>query len=483
MMKQKISILSVVILLLAATVSIYNSSYVQADDREDPAILQLHQQSQAFIKVAKKVTPAVVHISVSRKVAQNQKRNRFDDFFRNNPQLRKGKKHLQRGAGSGVIIDPRGYILSNHHVINKAEEVIVTLNDKRTFKAKVIGSDAKTDVAVIKIDADNLPVAPIGDSHLLAVGEWVLAIGNPFGLSQTVTAGIISAKGRSGVGITEYEDFIQTDAAINPGNSGGPLVNLYGEVIGINTAILSRTGGYQGIGFAIPANMARKIMEQIIETGKVRRSWLGVQIEEITPDTAKVFGLDEIFGCLVQQVMNNSPAKKGGLKDGDIILFFNNVPVTSASQLRNQVAITTVGKTVSVVVFRNQHRVNLKVTLGDLSKANWGNLTQEKPTTQPQKIVEKIDTLGFEVQQLDADLAKALKVRVKKGVVITNIDDGSIAARSSLRKGDVIKEVNRVKINNIAELKNILGRSKNQKLLLFRVKSGTFRRFVVLKKD
>ena len=483
-MRQKIFIMTCVIAIMAVGIIAFNAPSVQADDSQDAAIAKLHQQSQAFVQVAKRTTPAVVHISVVRSVSSrggNFEFFRNHPFFRDNPQRKQApSKRKQEGAGSGVIIDPRGYILSNHHVVDKAEEVTVTLNDRRKFKAKVIGSDSKTDVAVIKIEAKNLPVAPLGNSSSLQVGQWVLAIGNPFGLSQTVTAGIVSAKGRSGVGITEYEDFIQTDAAINPGNSGGPLINLHGEVVGINTAILSRSGGYQGIGFAIPVNQARTIMEQIISSGKVQRSWLGVQIEEVTPDIAQAFGLNEVAGCLVQQIFPKSPAKKAGLRSGDIILYFDGQKITRSAQLRNTVATTPAGTKVPVEIFRNQKRQTIHVVLGDIEKATWGEQAVAPQQEQPQDSAV-IESMGIEIQQLTPDLAEALGVQTDKGVVITNIQEGSPASRSSLRTNDVISEINRVKIRSISDAKKVL--SQQKELFLFRVITGVSRRYVVVKSD
>ena len=483
-MRQKIFIMTCVIAIMAVGIIAFNAPSVQADDSQDAAIAKLHQQSQAFVQVAKRTTPAVVHISVVRSVSMPNNGFEFfrnHPFFRDNPQRKQApSKRKQEGAGSGVIIDPRGYILSNHHVVDKAEEVTVTLNDRRKFKAKVIGSDSKTDVAVIKIEAKNLPVAPLGNSSSLQVGQWVLAIGNPFGLSQTVTAGIVSAKGRSGVGITEYEDFIQTDAAINPGNSGGPLINLHGEVVGINTAILSRSGGYQGIGFAIPVNQARTIMEQIISSGKVQRSWLGVQIEEVTPDIAQAFGLNEVAGCLVQQIFPKSPAKKAGLRSGDIILYFDGQKITRSAQLRNTVATTPAGTKVPVEIFRNQKRQTIHVVLGDIEKATWGEQAVAPQQEQPQDSAV-IESMGIEIQQLTPDLAEALGVQTDKGVVITNIQEGSPASRSSLRTNDVISEINRVKIRSISDAKKVL--SQQKELFLFRVITGVSRRYVVVKSD
>jgi len=278
--------------------------------------------------VAEKVTPAVVNISASKKGASAPMGEDLEPFFKNHPfreffgddffkRFKKTPPHRQQGMGSGVIMSEDGTILTNAHVVKDADEILVNLSDKRSFKAKVIGADPESDIAVIKIDAKGLPVAKFGDSSKLRVGEIVLAVGNPFGLNRTVTSGIVSATGRTNVGIIDYEDFIQTDAAINPGNSGGPLVNIYGEVIGLNTAIATRSGGYQGIGFAIPGNSAKLIMEDLVKTGKVRRGLLGVNIQDMNEALAKSFGRSESTGALVSQVVPGSPAEKAGVKAGD----------------------------------------------------------------------------------------------------------------------------------------------------------------------
>ena len=302
--------------------------------------------SQDFSLVAERVNPVVVSISSEKVIkAQNSPFGKqFKDFFGNDPfsrfftiPLPQGEIR-ERGLGSGVIVSKDGYILTNNHVVAGAEKIRVTLSDKRKFKAKIVGTDKKTDVAVIKIAAHNLPVAKLGNSDKVKVGEFVLAIGNPFRLSHTVTAGIISAKGRSNVGLAEYEDFIQTDAAINPGNSGGALVNLQGEVIGINTAIATLSGGYQGIGFAIPINMAKEVMDQLISKGKVIRGWLGVIIQDIDSDMADALGLKKAEGVVVGDVKKNSPAEKGGVKRGDVIILFDNQRVENAVELKNLVA-------------------------------------------------------------------------------------------------------------------------------------------------
>lgn len=342
----------------------------------------LESVGKAFVDIAEKVNPTVVNIQTVRKAViptghgmESQMDNpRLREFFEEHGLKRffQGPQgpHSQRefrpqAMGSGVIVTPDGYILTNAHVVNQAQEIKVTLTDKRSFKAKLVGADKESDVAVIKIDAQNLPAAELGDSDKLRVGEIVVAVGNPFGLNKTVTSGIVSAKGRTNMGIVDYEDFIQTDAAINPGNSGGPLVNIRGQVIGINTAIASRSGGYQGIGFAIPSNSARLIMADLIKEGKVHRGLLGVNIQDLTESLAKSFESKSSKGALVSQVVPAGPAEKAGVKTGDIIVAINGKAVESAAQLKNEVAACKPASKVSLSVFRNGKTVKLSARLGE----------------------------------------------------------------------------------------------------------------------
>ena len=452
------------------------SLFAQEKNEEFQRILKnLDAQSRAFAEVARNVTPAVVHISVVKKIeSQEDPSSDFfnDDFFRRFFGERspfptpKKKEYQQRGLGSGVIIDKQGHILSNNHVVRDADEIVIKMSDKREFEAKVVGADEKTDIAVLKIEASELPIAPLGDSESVVVGEWVLAIGNPFGLQQTVTAGIISAKGRANVGVAEYEDFIQTDASINPGNSGGPLVNLRGEVIGINTAIASRTGGNIGIGFAVPINMARSVMNQLIRSGKVTRGWLGVKIQEITPDLAKGFNLSKNEGALVSEVMKESPAEKSGLLQGDIIIAYDGIPVENPNQLRNLVASTEIGRKVRMVIFRQDKHVNLEVTIGDLSKAT----TDEAEDSI--SMGEKIDELGIEVQEITPELAKKYQLRVKQGVVIVDVKADSISARYGLQAGDVLITINQIKVKNAKEVREALEKSKYYTVMYIQTRGG-----------
>ncbi|MDH7500527.1 MAG: DegQ family serine endoprotease [candidate division NC10 bacterium] len=332
---------------------------------------------EAFVEVAKSTKPAVVNISTTKVIRLREaplspffndpffRRFFGEDFFRG---FRVPPEQRVQSLGSGVIVNQDGYIITNNHVVEQASEIRVLLGDKREFTGRVVATDPRTDVAVVKISGDHLPTIPWGDSDRLQVGEWVLAIGNPFGLNQTVTAGIISATGRANVGIADYEDFIQTDAAINPGNSGGALVNVRGELIGINTAIFSRSGGYMGIGFAIPSNMAREVMEALIKKGKVTRGWLGVQIQSVTPELAKKFGLRETQGVLIAAVSEKSPAQKAGMKRGDIVLEFAGKRMEDPEHLRREVAHTEPGKQVPVKIWRNGKEIMLQVVIEELPK-------------------------------------------------------------------------------------------------------------------
>ncbi|MCI0469544.1 MAG: Do family serine endopeptidase, partial [Nitrospirae bacterium] len=339
------------------------SSYFQMTPRIPK---QIEETSRAFSEIVKTVSPSVVNISTTKTIKKSQTPfDEFFDFFYPFPNGR-GKKWKEQSLGSGVIVSPEGYIITNNHVVEHADEIKVTLIDKKSFKAKVIGADPKTDISVIKIEAKGLPTVPWGDSDKMQVGEFVLAIGNPFGLSHTVTMGIISAVGRADVGITDYENFIQTDAAINPGNSGGPLVNIKGELIGINTAIFSRTGGYQGIGFATPSGMVRIVMDQLLKEGKVTRGWLGITIQELTPDIARKFGIKVSDGVLISDVAKGSPAHKAGIMRGDILLEFNGKSVKDVTTLRNMVAQSNVGSQVEIKIIRVDKEMTLKATIMEL---------------------------------------------------------------------------------------------------------------------
>ena len=454
---------------------------------QDQGIENLRETGKAFASVARQASPAVAFIQVEKTVDQQPSVQFFspfgDDFFNRffgipspEEQHRYHQKPRQQrmvGQGSGFIISKDGYILTNNHVVGNADKVTVKLLDGREFTAKTIGTDPHSDVAVIKIDATDLPMLEIGDSDAIEVGEWVVAIGNPFGLSHTLTVGVVSAKGRSSVGITDYENFIQTDAAINPGNSGGPLVDLDGRVVGMNTAIFSRSGGYMGIGFAIPINMAKAIKDQLIQTGSVTRGYLGIVIQDLTADLAKSFGIKEHKGILVAKVSEDSPAEKGGLKQGDVIVEFSNKPVDKVGSFRNLVALTAPGSKEKMVVLRNGKPKTLSITIGKLPEG-------ELASASTPHTVEK---LGLSVQTLTPELAQQFDLEDEKGVVVTHVAPGSIAAQADIRPGAVIQEVNRRPVNTTEEFKKALANPLETGSVLLLVKDGQYSRYVVLRTD
>ncbi|MCX5804905.1 MAG: DegQ family serine endoprotease [Proteobacteria bacterium] len=437
-------------------------------------------------ELVKDVKPSVVNISTTTVIKgpdmqerffgqQNPQQNPFKDFFGNDffenffgNTPRKEFKH--KSLGSGFIIDKEGYILTNNHVVERAVSIKVKLSDEKEYDAKVIGKDAKTDIALIKIDAKhNLPVAVFGDSGKLEVGDWVIAIGNPFGLEQTVTAGIVSAKGRV-IGAGPYDDFIQTDASINPGNSGGPLFNLKGEVVGINTAIVS---GGQGIGFAIPINAAKEMLAQLKSKGKVTRGWLGVVIQKITPEIVKSFGLKESEGALVSDVMEQSPAEKAGIKRGDIIVSFNGKKIKDMDMLPRLVGGAEIGKQVKVGIVRDGKPLEVNVTIDEL----------KEESAQASKKPEIEKDFGLVVQNITPDIAKHLNIKDKKGVIVTDVQPGSPAQNVDIRSGDVIKEINRKPIRNITDFKDAMkrGNVKEGIVLLVRRENATF--YIVLREE
>jgi len=432
---------------------------------------QLTANSKAFSEIAGSVSPSVVNIStvkVVRREVSPFMDDPFFDFFNPFKDFKSPKKWKEQSLGSGVIVSPEGYIITNNHVIEQADEIRVTLMDKRSFKAKMIGADPKTDVAVVKIDAKNLPSIQWGDSDKLQVGEFVLAIGNPFGLSHTVTMGIISAVGRANVGIADYEDFIQTDAAINPGNSGGPLVNINGELIGINTAIFSRSGGYQGIGFAVPSNMAHLVMNQLEQKGKVTRGWLGVTIQELTPELSQKFGLKNSRGALVGDVAKGSPAEKCGMRRGDVILEFNGKKVEDVGNLRNMVAQSRVGAEIPIRILRGDKEYSVTVVIVELPK----EVAEAVPGNAPdESLVEGLS--GLNVMELTKEIAKQLGLhKDEKGVVVVRIEPGSAAEEAGIRKGDVIQEVDRSKIEKLDDYNRIVSKIRPGDTVLFFVNRG-----------
>jgi serine protease Do len=439
----------------------------------------IEETSRAFSDIVKSVSPAVVNISSTKIVKRQQTPYEdFFDYFSPSPDA-KSRKFKEQSLGSGVIVSPDGYIVTNNHVIEQSSEIRVTLYDKRSFRAKIIGTDAKTDIAIIRIDAKGLPVIPWGDAEKLQVGEFVLAIGNPFLLSNTVTMGIVSAVGRADVGIADYEDFIQTDAAINPGNSGGPLVNTRGELVGINTAIFSKTGGYQGIGFAVPSNMVKAVMEQLINSGKVTRGWVGITIQELTQELAQQFGLNynesELSGVLVSDVTRGSPAQKAGIVRGDIILEYNGRRVQDVGQLRNLVAQSTVGSHAKMKILRRDKEITITATVVELPSEG----PEAKAGFSQGRDSYENALSGVRVMDLGPAVAKQLGLETEeKGVVIVSVESGAPCEEASLRRGDVISEINRQRISNLNDFNKIVARIRpGENVLLFVNRSG--RKFYV----
>jgi len=420
----------------------------------------LNGEGPAFSEIVKVISPVVVNISTSKTLLKKNSSpfphffdGPFKDYFEpfNMP-----KKWKEQSLGSGVMVSPDGYIITNSHVVEKSDEIKVTLFDKQNYKGKIVGIDPKSDLAVIKIPVKNLPAIKWGDSDGLNVGEFVLAFGNPFSLGHTVTMGIVSAVGRANVGIADYEDFIQTDAAINPGNSGGPLVNVKGELVGINTAIFSRTGGYQGIGFAVPSNMAKSVMTQLINDGKVTRGWLGVTIQNFTPELAKEFGLKKAAGALVTEIFEGSPAEKADLKRGDVILEVNEKKISNVEGLRNLVAQSKVGSKIKIKILRNDKTMVLDAVISEFPQDVQHALSKESEKNDD-LLTEEANTLaGFTVMELTRNIAKQLDIsKNEKGVVIVKIDPYSIAEDAGLKKGDVIQEVNKKRIDTVSDFNKV----------------------------
>lgn len=415
----------------------------------------------SYAPVVERVMPAVVTIRVEKRasfVPTNQPqipeelRRFFGDQLPQMPRGQRGPRGVQRGLGSGVIVSKDGYILTNNHVVEGSDKVKVEMPDRRTFTAKVVGTDPETDLAVVKVDAKDLPTLVLGDSDAVKVGDVVLAVGNPLDIGQTVTSGIISAKGRTTNG-DGYQDFLQTDAAINRGNSGGALVNATGQLIGINSQILSVSEGNIGLGFAIPSNMAKHVMDQLVTNGKVRRAKLGVRIQTITPEMASTLGLPSAQGALVSEVDEGSPAAKAGLKQGDVITQYNGKPVADNNQLRNAVASTTPGTTVPVQVLRNGKTETLQATVGELAAAR-------EVTGAPTELKGEA-RYGMTVQP------------TQKGLAVTEVDPNGLAAESGLLQGDVIEKVNGKTVKTADELRASLDRDDDKASLVLVNRNGT----------
>jgi serine protease Do len=448
----------------------------------------LKETSKAFSEIVKRTAPAVVYIQVEKSASSgatypfNDPFDQFNDdffehFFKERFPKFKERKQPTTGQGSGFIISEDGYILTNNHVVGDSDKITVKLKDGREMEAKLIGADPKSDVAVIKIDATSLPTIKLGNSDKLEVGEWVIAIGNPFGLVESVTVGIVSAKGRSTVGITDYENFIQTDAAINPGNSGGPLLNLDGEAIGMNTAIFSRSGGYMGIGFSIPINMAISIKDQLIKTGKVIRGFLGIFIQDNNKDLAESFGITQDKGIIVSDVTKDSPADKSEIKQGDIILKLNDKPVESVSEFRNTISLTEPGKKVKLEIFRDGQTLEKEVEVGTLPD----NIDEAQQ--RPQQKEDMSSTVGLTVQELTPDLAQRFGYIPGEGVVVSNVEYGSPAENAGIKVGALITSIDKKPVKTVAEFtKELNAALSKKKSAVLAVKSEGHSRFVVLKK-
>jgi len=438
-----------------------------------------YPNGDGFAPVLSPVLPAVVSITSSRIVTAPQSPFFNDPFFRHffggqaQPQQQR-----EMGLGSGVIVSPDGYILTNNHVVEKSNDIKVILADKRQFPGKVVGTDPKTDIAVVKIAATGLPTVTLGDSTKLRVGDYAFAIGDPFGVGETATMGIISATGRNGLDIEDYEDFIQTDASINPGNSGGALLDARGQLIGINTAILSGggTGGNEGIGFAIPINMAKYVMDQILRHGKVERGYIGVGIQEVTPDLSKAFHVPAEKGALVGEVQTNSPGAKAGLQRGDVIIELDGQPITGPNDLRLKVGTMAPGATVHLKVDRGGESKGFTVVLEE-------EPSSKKAVSQSSSSEENNVMSGVGVQDLTSDIRSQLGMNADvKGVVVTNVSEASAAAAAGLQRGDVIEQVNRQQVNSVADYDRLV-RDNGKKALVLLVNRGGNTTFLVVQPE
>lgn len=454
----------VILLITAATVVSAQNSIVE-------------QFSTVLADVAERSNPAVVTIMTETVMEVDPFHgqfpfDQFGFFNRNNPK----QKYRGQALGSGVIVDEnKGYVITNHHVIDKAEEINIKLMDKRVFQAEVIGKDPKTDLAVLKIEADDLTALNLGDSDKLRVGEWVMAVGSPFSenLSHTVTTGIISALGRSNVFTGDhYENFIQTDAAINPGNSGGALLNMSGELIGVNTAIA--TGGYEkanrGVGFAIPVNMVKKVMNDLIEKGYVVRAWLGVYIQEVDDEVAKALDLDSRDGALISGVVDDSPAEKAGFEEGDVIIRFGGEPVADPAQLKNIVSSSPPDTRQKVKIVRDGKTKNITVTLEELKDKERSVFAAESED----------ESLGITVKEITPADRNQYKIEIDEGVLITHVKPDSEAAREGLRPGDVIARVGTKRISSYDEFEAEMKKEKYSDSVLFLIKRGEISRFYTI---
>jgi serine protease Do len=451
---------------------------------QEGGIENLRQTGKAFAAVAREVSPSVVFIQVEK--ASTPDTTAGEDLFRRffgdpipgvPPAAPPRSERRTVSGGSGFVfaahdglLSDRTYILTNNHVVEGADSIRVRFVDGREFDATITGRDPQSDVAVIEIRAGGLPALALADSSELEVGEWVVAIGNPFGLSNTLTVGVVSATGRTSIGISDYEDFIQTDAAINPGNSGGPLVNLDGEVVGMNTAIFSRSGGYMGVGFAIPVNLASAIAEQLIESGTVTRGYLGVAIQQLTPDLAESFAIEPGQGVLVAEVTGGSPAEAAGLRQGDVIVAYNDAPVKEVGGFRNLISLTPPGSRGKLTVLRRGRAETLEVTIGRLA---------DRPVLAAGPA--RSEDLGLTVQTLTPQLAGQYGATPGEGVLVTEVQSGSPAARAGIEPGSVILRVNRQDVHDAADFTRALGEARTTQRVLLLVRQGDVQRYIALR--
>jgi serine protease Do len=446
--------------------------------RSDAArLVSENDWTKGFVEVAKKVQPSVVSIRSERTVTLSPGQGLGEDFFKGTPFEDFFKQHggppakrKQMGEGSGVIVDGKGYILTNYHVVTEADKITIRLFDGKELKGTVKGTDPKTDLAVVHVEAKDLPVATLGDSDKLQVGEWAIAIGSPFGLEETVTVGVISAKGRTGLGTGTYEDFVQTDASINPGNSGGPLVNIDGEVIGINAMIIQPG---QGIGFAIPINLAKTIMMELIKEGKVVRPWVGIGLQDLTPELMKPFKIEEKEGALIGQVFEGSPAEKAGLKVGDIVVEIDGKKIKNSQDVVREVLKKKVGQKIELEIVREGKRIKVEVT------------TAEMPPEKGERKLpsETKEWFGLRVTAVTPDIAKELGLPKAEGVVVENVESGSVGQDAGLRRGDVILEVNRQKVRDESDYRALMEKTKPGQGVLVLVRRGSSTFFVSLKEE
>jgi serine protease Do len=460
---------------------------VQGQDHTE-SVAAVEAMSDAFAFVANQVSPAVVFIEIEKTVSPRPAAflgpdgfgNGLPDFFGQAPRRgpggmgdpSAGQYPVPVGQGSGFIVSSDGYIVTNNHVTDGADRMKVTLADGREFEAELVGADPQTEIALIKVDANELPTVKLGDSDVLRVGEWVLAIGSPFGLSHSVTSGIVSARERGNVGIVDYADFIQTDAAINPGNSGGPLLNMKGDVVGMNTAIVSRGGGSNGIGFAIPVNMVKSVVDQLRDHGSVTRGFLGVGIQELTPELSQWFGLKDKRGVLIAQVSPDSPAEKAGIQRDDVIVEMDGKSVSEMGTFRSHIATKKPGTSVELGILRNGERITKEVDLGSLEGKQ---VAANEPEAQAGPT-----GLGIELQALTNEIAQQLGYEGQTGIVVAGVAPGSPAARAGLRPGMLVTEVNKQQVHNVREFQQALKDGAQGKSALLLVREGEGSRYVAI---